>query len=316
LNFFRFSLTKHVLNESTQGFGMSQFSRTLMVTLITASLFASGIAEAKRVGGGRSSGMQRSQNTRPAAPPPQRNVAPAQQPGQVAPQPQRSGMGSIIGGVAAGALGGYLLGNLLNSNNASGTSESSGGGFPWGLLLLLGGGGYFAMRMMRRRKEAAMAASPAFAGMPRNETPAQTDRVFRMGDQAVAATPAAAGITRLPDGTETAAFLRQARGSFMHMQTLHSAEQVNEMRKYLTPELFNELSQDISGNEEPAEFPELNAELIDCATEEGRMVSSVRFYGTVSESLHSAPAPFQEIWHFVRPISGDPRWMVAGIQQL
>ncbi|AZN35757.1 Tim44 domain-containing protein [Iodobacter ciconiae] len=291
---------------------MSQFSRTLMVTLLTASLFASGIAEAKRVGGGRSSGMQRSQTTRPAAPPPQRNVAPAQQPGQAA-QPQRSGMGSIIGGVAAGALGGYLLGNLFNSNNASGASESSGGGFPWGLLLLLGAGGYFAMRMMRRRKEAAVAAGPAFASMPNNE---QTDRIFRMGDQVAPVAPAAAGITRLPDGTETAAFLRQARGSFMHMQTLHSAEQVNEMRKYLTPELFNELSQEISGNEEPAEFPELNAELVDCATEEGRMVSSVRFYGKVSESLHSAPVPFQEIWHFIRPIHGDPRWMVAGIQQL
>ncbi|MFC7419433.1 Tim44 domain-containing protein [Iodobacter arcticus] len=301
---------------------MSQFSRTLMVTLLTASLFASGIAEAKRVGGGRSSGMQRSQNTRPAAPPPQRNVAPAQQPGQVAPQPQRSGMGSILGGVAAGALGGYLLGNLLNSNNASGTSESSGGGFPWGLLLLLGAGGYFAMRMIRRRKEAAAATAnaPAFAGMPSNmqNQPLQQDRVFRMGDQAsnMAAAPSASGITRLPDGTETAAFLRQARGSFMHMQTLHSAEQVNEMRKYLTPELFNELSQEISGNEEPAEFPELNTELVDCATEEGRMVSSVRFYGKVSESLHSAPVEFQEIWHFVRPINGDPRWMVAGIQQL
>jgi MYXO-CTERM domain-containing protein len=296
---------------------MSQFSRTLMVTLLTASLFASGIAEAKRVGGGRSSGMQRSQTTRPAAPPPQRNAAPAQQPGQAAAQPQRSGMGSIIGGVAAGALGGYLLGNLLNSNNASGASESSGGGFPWGLLLLLGGGGYFAMRMMRRRKEAAIAAaSPVFAGVSSNVTdaPSQQDRVFRMGDQS--SYPAAAGITRLPDGTETAAFLRQARGSFMHMQTLHCAEQVNEMRKYLTPELFNELSQDISGNAEPAEFPELNTELIDCATEEGRMISTVRFYGKVSESLHATPVPFEEIWHFVRPTTGDPRWVVAGIQQL
>ncbi|MGL4603883.1 MAG: Tim44 domain-containing protein [Iodobacter sp.] len=298
---------------------MSHLSRTIMVTLLTASLFASNMAEAKRVGGGRSSGMQRSQTTRPAAPPPQRNVAPAQQPGQAAPQPQRSGMGSIIGGVAAGALGGYLLGNLLNSNHASGSSESSGGGFPWGLLLLLGGGGYFAMRMLRRRQQAAASSSPAFAGMndsPSNQDMPAQDRIFRMGDQAASAAPAASGITRLPDGTETAAFLRQARGSFMHMQTLHSAEQVNEMRKYLTPELFNELSKDITGNEEPAEFPELNAELIDCATEEGRMVSSVRFYGKVSESLHAAPESFQEIWHFVRPISGDPRWLVAGIQQL
>jgi MYXO-CTERM domain-containing protein len=303
-------------NESfTEGLGMSQFSRTFMVTLLTASLFASGIAEAKRVGGSRSSGMQRSQTTRPAAPPPQRNIAPAQQP--AAPQPQRSGMGSILGGVAAGALGGYLLGNLLNSNHASGTSESSGGGFPWGLLLLLGAGGYFAMRMMRKRKEAA---SPAFAGMansmPQQDNNPAQDRVFRMGDQAASAAPVSTAITRLPDGTETAAFLRQARGSFMHMQTLHSPEQVNEMRKYLTPELFNELSKDISGNEEPAEFPELNAELVDCATEDGRMISSVRFYGKVSESLHAAPEAFQEIWHFVRPINGDPRWMVAGIQQL
>lgn len=313
---------------------MARFAKTLMVVMMSTTLFAANVAEAKRVGGGRSGGMQRQ-----AAPAPQRNnnaqqqqQAPQQQ--QAAPAQKSGGMG-MMGGVLGGLAAGSLLGYMFGSNNASGAAEGD-GGVPWGTLLLLGALTAGGVMWMRRRKPAAQPSNgmayagaspaPAFPQAPAAQ-PAQQDRVFRIGEGAGSAAPAATGslfgaaaaqqqpLTRLPDGTEVAAFLRQARASFMHMQSLNSPAQAEEMRRYMTPELFADLKDDIGSNTDVAEFPELNVNMLEAVNEGGRMIASVEFTGRVSESLHAAPVAFREVWHFVRPIGSDPRWLLAGIQQ-
>ena len=307
---------------------MARFAKTLMVVMMSTTLFAANIAEAKRVGGGRSGGMQRQ-----SAPAPQRNNNVQQQPQQPmqAPAQQKSRgmgmMGGVLGGLAAGSLLGYMFGK---TNNASGAAQGD-SGIPWGTLLLLGALTVGGVMWMRRRQQ-AQAARPngmAYAGTPAQTfpEPAQQDRVFRIGEGAGSAAPVggafgggaapfnAAPITRLPDGTEAAAFLRQARASFMHMQSLNSPSQADEMRRYMTPELFENLKHEIGSNTDVAEFPELNLQILEAVNEGGRMIASVEFTGRVSESLHEAAVPFREIWHFVRPIDGDPRWLLAGIQQ-
>ena len=92
---------------------------------------------------------------------------------------------------------------------------------------------------------------------------------------------------------------------------------LEEIRRYLTPELFNSMYQDIMANQDQdvAEFSNLNAMVADTATENGQYVVSVRFTGTVSEDLNSLPQPFTEIWHFVKPAGSQQDWVVAGIQQ-
>jgi predicted lipid-binding transport protein (Tim44 family) len=308
---------------------MARFSQALMVVLMSTTLFASHIAEAKRVGGGRSAGMQRQQ----AAPAPQRQAAP-QQPAPMAPVPvqQKKGssgmMGGILGGLAVGGLLGYMMGN-----NASGTAQGD-GGVPWGTLLLLGALTAGGVMLWRRRSSKPLGQPHAYAGVPAmspaNPAPANQPHAFQSAPQgqdlsggfrigqgaggtyAAPATP----ITRLPDGTESAAFLRQARASFLHMQALNSPDQAEEMRRYMTAELFAQLKDDIGSNQDVAEFPELNLQVIAAVNEDGRMVASVEFSGRVSESLNSPAVPFKEIWHFVRPVAGDPRWMLAGIQQI
>ena len=309
---------------------MARFAKTLMVVMMSTTLFAANIAEAKRVGSGRSGGMQRQ-----AAPAPQRNNVQQQQAPQqpMAPAQKSGGMG-MMGGVLGGLAAGSLLGYMFGSNNASGAAQGE-GGVPWGTLLLLGALTAGGVMWMRRRKS-AVAAQPhngmAYAGTPAQpfpaQAPAQQDRVFRIGEGAGSAAPAATGglfggasaapsapLTRLPDGTEVAAFLRQARASFMHMQSLNSPSQAEEMRRYMTPELFADLKDEIGSNTDLAEFPELNLNLLEAVNEGGRMIASVEFTGRVSESLHAAPVPFREIWHFVRPMGSDPRWLLAGIQQ-
>ena len=69
-------------------------------------------------------------------------------------------------------------------------------------------------------------------------------------------------------------------------------------------------------NREVAEFIDLQADLLDSSRENGQLVASVRFSGRVSESLNAPAVPFAEIWHFVRPGENDPRWVLAGIEQI
>ncbi|AOY02189.1 hypothetical protein BJP62_03800 [Jeongeupia sp. USM3] len=288
----------------------------LLLGLLTISLFASPLAEAKRLGGSRSTGMQRSTAPKqaPQAPMQQAAPAPAQTPAQ---QPARSGVGTALAGAAVGAAGGYMLGKALN---ASGSAESESGGFPWGWILLLGGLTAAGVMYMRRRNRAAPSYGPvpAAAGGAANwkaQQPAPTDRVFRIGEGMGATAPVQA-ITRLPDGTESAAFLRQARASFLHMQALNSPEQLEELRNYLTPQMFDTLQAEIGSNQDLAEFPELQVELIDTGDDNGQLVASARFSGKVSESLGAPAVPFAEVWHFVKLKPNDPRWVLAGIQQV
>jgi predicted lipid-binding transport protein (Tim44 family) len=131
-----------------------------------------------------------------------------------------------------------------------------------------------------------------------------------------AASPFTSNGQTLPDGTEHAAFLRQARATFLHMQTMNSSSNLDELRRYFTPDMFNSVQSDIANNHDTAEFPQLNAQIVDSAQENGQYVTSVLYSGTVSEDLNSAPVPFSETWHFVQPIgSTDRKWLVAGIQQ-
>ncbi len=122
---------------------------------------------------------------------------------------------------------------------------------------------------------------------------------------------------QLPDGTEPAAFLRVARQRFNHIQSMNTASNIAEIQRYLTPDLYQSMYQDIMANQDQdvAEFSNLNAMVVDYATENGQYVVSVRFTGTVSEDLNSLPQPFTEIWHFVKPAGSSQDWLVAGIQQ-
>ncbi len=122
---------------------------------------------------------------------------------------------------------------------------------------------------------------------------------------------------QLPDGSEPATFLRVARQRFNHIQSMNTASNIAEIQRYLTPDLYQSMYQDIMANQDQdvAEFSNLNAMVVDSATENGQYVISVRFTGTVSEDLNSLPQPFTEIWHFVKPAGSNQDWLVAGIQQ-
>ena len=322
---------------------MQVHQRGLMAALLMATLVAAPLAEAKRAGGGKSHGMSRSSSTSQSYQQP-RQATPTQQQ-TTAPQKSGPGVGSMVAADVAGAAVGAVAANALaDDKNPTATEQQAAeqaqqeekGGIPsWLWVLLAAAIAFFVFRKLGAKKK--LAANNPYA--PNNggqnnfgrQTPPQANarqtgdntNIFGQSVAGGAATQAPFGGAsmsngnQLPDGTEPAAFLRVARQRFNHIQSVNSASNVEEIRRYLTPELFNSMYQDIMANQDQdvAEFSNLNAMVADTATENGQYVVSVRFTGTVSEDLNSLPQPFTEIWHFVKPAGSQQDWVVAGIQQ-
>lgn len=328
--------------------------RGLVAGILMATLMVSPLVEAKRAGGGKSHGMSRSAAPTQSYQQP-RQATPAQQPAApaTAPQPQRSGpgVGSMVAAGVAGAAVGAVAANALADDDTRAASQAEAaaeqedkGGIPsWIWLLVIAAAAFFIFRKLGAKKK--LAADNPYApnnsgrtSAPFGQTPAPrtstSDNTNIFGQQvggAAASTQAPFGAApqapfgaatmssgnTLPDGTEPAAFLRVARQRFNHIQSMNSASNISEIQRYLTPELYQSMYNDIMTNQDQdvAEFSNLNAMVVDSATENGQYVVSVRFTGTVSEDLNSLPQPFAEIWHFVKPAGSQQDWLVAGIQQ-
>ncbi|UJA01862.1 Tim44 domain-containing protein [Acinetobacter johnsonii] len=313
--------------------------RGLIAGFLTVALLVAPLAaEAKRAGGGKSHGMSRqAAPTQPYQQP--RQATPAQQPTAPATAPAKSGPGvggMVAAGVAGAAIGAVAANALADDNSASqAQAQEEKGGIPsWIWILLAAAVAFFIFRKMGAKKK--VAPNPYAPNNGSNQAPFgqqaaprtsnDNSNIFGQSVGGSAATPQnntpfGAAYTnsgsQLPDGTEPAAFLRIARQRFNHIQSMNTASNISEIQRYLTPDLYQSMYQDIMANQDQdvAEFSNLNAMVADSATENGQYVVSVRFTGTVSEDLNSLPQPFAEVWHFVKPAGSTQDWLVAGIQQ-
>ena len=335
--------------------------RNVASALIIGSLLIVPVAEAKRVGGGKSYGMSRnttsSQNSAGQNSTSQSANQNSATP-QNASQPQRSGpgVGGLVAAGAAGAAAGYMLGHsndaqAQNSATAAPPTQSAAdNNFSWLWIALLAIAAFFLFRRFAAKRANAthnpfapnnsgqgQSTKPDFATQARTQRPIAPDQNQRanttltnpassshsssnntnvFGQQVGAVGGGAYNHSgqQLPDGTEPAAFLRQARAKFLHLQSMNSASNIEEVRRYFTPDMYSEIRQEILSNDELAEFPQLIAHVVHSGTENGQYVASVQFSGTVSETLNAQAVPFSEVWHFVKAAdSGE--WLVAGIQQ-
>jgi len=260
----------------------------LCAALLGGALIATN-ADAGRLGGARSSGVQRSV-TPPARPAQQATPQPQQQAAPAAGGASR--WMPILGGLAIGGLLGYLFG----------------GNGLLGILLLVA---------------LAIAAVLAFRAFSRRGTP-QRMQYASMGPgqgpetvavplpaQGAAGTPRA----RLPAGFDSAAFLKAAKTNFVRLQAANDSGRLDEIREFMTDELFEELKRDIHGAQQ-TDVGSLQADLLEVATEGERHWASVHFSGTVREAPGAAPAQFEEVWNLVKPANGTSGWLLAGIQQM
>ena len=273
-------------------------------TLLTLVIFSTGLvafdAEARRMGGGKSFGKQRSLNQQ-AAPRPV-------QPPASAPSPAG---GSKWGGALAGLAAGGLLAALFMGGAFEGISM-----VDILMLAIIMGGIFFLMRMMRKPQAAEPSRPMQFSGLNANES-VNTPSIRSLD------TTTASGSSRphgnIPADFKVAPFLRNAKISFIRLQAAHDAGDINDIREYTTPEMLAEISMQINEyglNQQKTEVMSIDADLIDVETTEDLAIASVRFSGQSREGLNGAPEDFDEIWHVQKDLkNADSVWLLAGIQQ-
>ena len=293
---------------------------TLFAVVLTLGVsLSSQEAEAKRLGGGASSGMKRDSGVmkRNAAPttPAAAGQSAAAKPATPAPAaaPAPSGMGRFLGPLA-GLAAGIGIASLLSHLGMGGLGE---GFSSIIMMLLIGVAVFFVVRMlMNRRAAQASSGSSAeplqYAGA--GAVPAQQTH-FESLAPAGSSAPAASNV---PPDFDVEGFVRQAKLNFVRLQAANDAGNMDDIRAFTTPEMFAEIQleyQERGKTVQQTDVVQLNAGLLDVSTEGGRQIASVRFSGSIRETAAAAPAAFDEVWHLIRPADASSGWVIAGIQQ-
>jgi predicted lipid-binding transport protein (Tim44 family) len=140
---------------------------------------------------------------------------------------------------------------------------------------------------------------------------------------APAASAAASVATGMPPGVpadfDVEGFLRSARQQFVRLQAAFDAADINQLREFVADELYPELQRQIAergSSSQRTDVVRLDAELLGIQSQGLDHLASVRFHGMIRETEGGPAEAFDEVWNFVKPVSGGAGWMLAGIQQL
>jgi predicted lipid-binding transport protein (Tim44 family) len=138
---------------------------------------------------------------------------------------------------------------------------------------------------------------------------------------ALAAPTAAAAVSRVfvPASFDAEAFARTAKMIFIRLQTAHDTADLDDLRRFTTPELFASVRLDIQergATPQQTDVLKVESEVLDVVHEDGRQIVSVRFHGQVVEERGAAPTDFNEVWHLVKPDDDSRDWAIAGIEPL
>jgi predicted lipid-binding transport protein (Tim44 family) len=312
--------------------------RHILLSLFIGALslgFAAEHVEAKRLGGGSSQGMKRSIPPKQATPDAPAQQAPAATPNTAgatagaAAAPRRSWMGPI-----AGLAAGLGIAALLSSFGMGGALANI---LTIALIAMVV---MVAIGFFLRRRAANQAGGLAAAGamgnpgafrqqeplMDRSALPASSTSPAAgsgslIGSRlagGVGGAVAATGVGSIPAGFDTAGFERTARDQFMALQAANDARDLDRLRDYLSPEMFDEVSKEIAERGDAPQKTEvfgLHTQVVDVAEEADRYIVSVRFSGSIREQFGADTEDLNEVWHLTKPKSGFGGWVIAGIQQ-
>lgn len=285
------------------------------LTFLTLAFLSFGLltfdAEAKRMGGGKNIGTQRQsqQHQQQAAPGSQQSPAAAP---AAAPAAGSKWGGALAGLAAGGLLAALFMGGAFENINMTDIIT----------LLLLAGGVFFIIRMLRKPRTEQHTPSMQYSGM-------NTSTQDRFNAPPLAA-PAGIGAAidngtayrqpNIPADFKVEPFIRNAKASFIRLQSAHDHGNVNEIRDYTTPEMLAEISAQINERgdaQQKTEVMFIDANLLEVETTNDSAIASVRFTGQMRDLPDGEPEAFDEIWHVQKNLK-DPNatWLLAGIQQI
>ena len=306
---------------------------------ILAVIFAVGLSTvavdaeaAKRMGSGKSLGMQRQGTPDKAPNAPNQAAAAAPAAGAAAAAtPSRSWMGPVAGiaaGLGLAALASHLgMGDELASMVMLGLLAAA-------IMVAVG---FF----MRKRAAAAQSSAPTAPGgmryahvnpgaasngqkpldatpsykvlMPAAPTAEKSSQHGSMIGSGLGST------SKFPAGFDAAGFERNAKVNFIRLQAAYDANNQDDIRQFVTPEMFAELTLELAEREagpHKTEVRSIDTQVIEVEEEANRYVVSVRFTGVIRDAVLAADEPFDEVWHLTKPRESDGGWVLSGIQQM
>lgn len=96
----------------------------------------------------------------------------------------------------------------------------------------------------------------------------------------------------IPNGFDAGAFARSAKAQFVALQSANDAGDLQRLRDYLTPLMFEVVRDEVQARGGGAQHTEvfgLDAQVVDVAEESARYVVSVQFTGRVREQAGAVP---------------------------
>lgn len=257
-----------------------------LVSCVLIALLSFGLlvneASAKRFGGGRSFGVQRSHSSLFSSNKTYNKASVGQKFNK-----------NKWGGLLSGLLIGGLLGSLF-----------MGHGFANGMMswLILGAAAYFIINFLRRRQPAMQAAQAAPFRQNTHNSP--FNQYYASNNNASATSDFV-----------SENFLREAKVTFIRLQAAYDQKNLADLKTFTLPEVFAEIKMQLEERGDSTnvtEVVQLNAELLDISKQSYSDIASVRFTGTIKEN--GEVSSLDEIWHF-RQMEHSKEWLVGGIQQ-
>jgi predicted lipid-binding transport protein (Tim44 family) len=304
------------------------FALALVFTL-GLSMVATDAEAAKRMGSGKSMGMQRqatpdkAPNATPAAAP----AAGAAAGAAAAAKPARSWMGPLAGlaaGLGLAALASHLgFGEELASMLMIGLAVMA----VLGIIAFVmrkraanaaaGLGGAGGMQYAGAASAAGSAGNPASS---LSSAPAYKTALPAAGGSMIGSSIGANVATgnAIPADFDVAGFVRNAKVNFIRLQAANDAGNLDDLREFTSPEMFAELKMELAERGsavQKTEVVRIDADVLEVAEEANRYVVSVRFTGVVRDQAEPADEAFNEIWHLVKARDGNGGWVLSGIQQ-
>ncbi|WP_430459543.1 Tim44 domain-containing protein [Thalassolituus sp. LLYu03] len=277
---------------------------TLIASLIMTMGLVSTADAGKKFGSG---GFGKTYNTTPYKAAPQQSPQ-KQQPAQAAPaNNSRKGlMGGLLGGLLAGGLFAYLLG--------SGAFE----GLQFMDILLFALVAFVLFKLFRRKAPQAQAREAwAGQGAGLNVPPAPGVK-----EPAASAFSNVSGVRtdvpmNLPEGFDAQSFTEGALSHFREVQDAWNKGDLNVIREYVAPELFDALARQRERMMVPpqTEILDLNAEIVRADRNGDIAEISVLFRGRVKDDLEKSEDGVYDVWHLERDLSANNApWVIVGIE--
>ena len=127
----------------------------------------------------------------------------------------------------------------------------------------------------------------------------------------------------VPEGFDTAGFLKASKTNFVSLQAAWDRSDIAALRAMMTDGMLEQIRVQLAEREQiqgeaanQTDVVMLEARLLGIEEVGDAHLASVEFSGLIREDASAGPNPFREIWNITRTKSGPGGWLVAGVQAL